>query len=226
MQERAQRTRQAILEAAAGAFEVHGYDGARLQDIVAGHDVSKGALYFHFPSKESLAVTILQEHNQLWLGLIEELRAEYPRAIQLLLEFSWRVGSAFRDHSLTRAGMRLMLETRLFDPSLPPPFIGWIESVKDLLVHAREQGDVRTELDLFGVAKFMVATFTGLQQIVMAAGAPINPQQCVSEMWRCLLPGLIAAERLDGMSRLLDSGPGHPQHLAEAPYRLAAEPGL
>jgi AcrR family transcriptional regulator len=221
MQERAQRTRQAILEAAAEAFEVHGYGGTRLQDIVAGHDVSKGALYFHFPSKESLAITILQEHSQLWLGLIEELSAQYPRAIHLLLEFSWRVGSAFSEDSLTRAGMRLMLESTLFKESLSPPFIGWIKSIQELLALAREQGDLRESVDIAGVAKFMVATFTGLQQIVIASGGPTNPQECVSEMWRCLLPGLVPADCLAVMTMLLDRGPETRRQVTTVPYRRA-----
>jgi AcrR family transcriptional regulator len=203
MQERAQRTRRAILQAAATAFETRGYGATRLQDITAQQDVSKGALYFHFPSKESLAIAIIQENDALWPELIEKLRPQYPRAIELLIEFSWRVGEAFLDNVLTRAGMRLMLETKLTDPSLPPPFSTWIGNVREVLAEAQEQGDLLPGVITANVARFMVATFTGLQQVVLSSGGPTDPEQCIAEMWRCLLPGLVPSDRLAELKELL-----------------------
>ncbi len=55
MQDRAILTRQAILTAAAGVFEERGYRAATISEILARAGVTRGALYFHFPSKEDLA---------------------------------------------------------------------------------------------------------------------------------------------------------------------------
>ncbi len=55
-QERAIRTRRAILEAAASLFDEHGYEGASTTDIIMRSGLTRGALYHHFPSKESIAV--------------------------------------------------------------------------------------------------------------------------------------------------------------------------
>jgi AcrR family transcriptional regulator len=202
MQERAQRTRQIILQAAAEAFEINGYGATRLQDIIARHEVSKGALYFHFPSKKSLAVAVIQEHNARWHDLIAELCRAQPRAIRVLVEFSWRMGRAFRNSAPARASTRLMLETRLSDP-FPPPFLGWIRSVQELLEEAREQGDLMPDVAIDSVARFMVATFTGLQQLVMADRSPPEPERCISEMWRCLLPGLVNADCLTELNEFV-----------------------
>lgn len=54
-QERAVRTRRAVLEAAATVFADHGYTAATVADILKTAGVTKGALYFHFDSKEALA---------------------------------------------------------------------------------------------------------------------------------------------------------------------------
>lgn len=202
MQERALRTRENILQAAATAFQKHGYGATRLQDITDGQDVSKGALYFHFTSKESLAFAIMQKHDALWGDLIEKLRPGFPRAITLLLEFSLQVGAAFKDNALIRAGMRLTLETNLRDPSLPPPFTDWIEKTRSLLVEARDQGDLVPSADPGNAAMLLVASFTGLQHVVMTRGGPLDPAVCVSAMWRCLLPALVPPERV---APLLDS---------------------
>lgn len=60
-QERAEVTRSAILDGAARAFDAEGYHGTSLGDIVKEAGVTKGALYFHFGSKEELAQALVDE---------------------------------------------------------------------------------------------------------------------------------------------------------------------
>src|ERR1700729_2748438 len=99
MQERASRTRRAILQAAAEMFESQGYLGTSLQDIVKRKKISKGALYFHFASKEALAQAIVQEQYDMWTTAVEKLRATYPRAVRVILEMSWCVARMCRDNA-------------------------------------------------------------------------------------------------------------------------------
>ncbi|MFE6134365.1 TetR family transcriptional regulator, partial [Streptomyces sp. NPDC056437] len=54
-QERAVRTRRALVHSAAEAFQQHGYVQARLAQISADAGVSPGALHFHFENKAALA---------------------------------------------------------------------------------------------------------------------------------------------------------------------------
>ena len=49
-------TRRAILEAAGGEFSRHGYSGTGVDAIVSRAELTKGALFHHFPDKRSLAV--------------------------------------------------------------------------------------------------------------------------------------------------------------------------
>src|SRR5689334_12795925 len=60
-QDRAERTRTAILDAAAAVFDERGFSGASLSDILTKAGVTKGALYFHFSSKEELARAVIEE---------------------------------------------------------------------------------------------------------------------------------------------------------------------
>jgi AcrR family transcriptional regulator len=48
------RTRGALLEAAADLFERHGYDGATIADIAAAADIGTRTFFSYFPSKEAL----------------------------------------------------------------------------------------------------------------------------------------------------------------------------
>lgn len=52
-QARAINTRALILEGAAQVFEERGYLGTRLDDVADQIGLTKGALYFHFRSKEA-----------------------------------------------------------------------------------------------------------------------------------------------------------------------------
>jgi AcrR family transcriptional regulator len=54
-------TRQKILNAAINVFAQKGYHDTRVDEIVSASDTSKGAVYFHFPSKQ-----------EIFLGLVEE----------------------------------------------------------------------------------------------------------------------------------------------------------
>jgi AcrR family transcriptional regulator len=58
--QRAAETCGRILDAAAVLFDLHGYLGTSMNDLLGESRVTKGAFYFHFPSKESLAVAIVQ----------------------------------------------------------------------------------------------------------------------------------------------------------------------
>ncbi|MGM0583410.1 MAG: TetR/AcrR family transcriptional regulator [Pseudomonadota bacterium] len=55
---RAPSRREAVLERAAELFAARGFDGASMRDIAAAVGMLPGSLYYHFPSKEALALEI------------------------------------------------------------------------------------------------------------------------------------------------------------------------
>ena len=72
--ERARRSRAAILAAAERLFANAGLDGARTEAIAADAGVNKAMLYYYFKSKEALYEAILEKHA----------REFYERAIAVL----------------------------------------------------------------------------------------------------------------------------------------------
>ncbi|MCS7172898.1 MAG: TetR/AcrR family transcriptional regulator [Armatimonadetes bacterium] len=55
------RTRTRILEAARRVFARKGYHGTLMEDVAREAGLSKGALYFHFSSKEDLFLSLVEE---------------------------------------------------------------------------------------------------------------------------------------------------------------------
>ena len=64
MQQRSEETRGRILEAALFLFSQSGYDASSVAEICQAAEVSKGAFYHHFPTKQAVFNTLLND----WLG--------------------------------------------------------------------------------------------------------------------------------------------------------------
>lgn len=62
--EQGQATRQQIVVVATDLFARHGYEGTSIEAVLAASEVSRGALYHHFASKEALFEAVLERVEQ------------------------------------------------------------------------------------------------------------------------------------------------------------------
>jgi AcrR family transcriptional regulator len=206
-QERARRTREQILAAAARAFEELGYTAARLDDIAGDAQVTKGALYFHFQSKAELARAVLDAHHARWDEIAREVAAGGADPLTTVVALSFAVGANFRTSQVARAGVRLGNEYRVIDAELPRPFVGWIARLTTLLEAAQAEGSVRPEVDCAAAARAIVAAYFGIQEMAsrLAAGRDLAPR--LREWWQLVLPALSDEERARAvLARVTDRG--------------------
>jgi AcrR family transcriptional regulator len=63
-EERSERSRAQILEAALKLFSHHGYGATSVRDIAEAAGVSKGNVYHHFPDKETIFRELLNQYFQ------------------------------------------------------------------------------------------------------------------------------------------------------------------
>src|SRR5690349_22714085 len=77
-------TRAFILQSAAEAFAERGYTDTTLAELIARSGLTKGAFYFHFASKEQLALAVLEEKQRQWLEFVRLRAFDKPRAIDQL----------------------------------------------------------------------------------------------------------------------------------------------
>ena len=82
MGEGSAKTREQILEAAVEAFASRGYHETKVADIVAGSRTSKGAVYFHFPSKQDIFLGLVDEFAGLLENRLEAVLEEDASGIQ------------------------------------------------------------------------------------------------------------------------------------------------
>ena len=81
---RGDRSRRAILDAARPIFARDGYAAASLNQIIEASGLTKGGCYFHFLSKQALALAVIADHQH---GLLERVAAEvnqHPTVVERL----------------------------------------------------------------------------------------------------------------------------------------------
>ncbi|MFF9815309.1 ScbR family autoregulator-binding transcription factor [Streptomyces sp. NPDC014006] len=200
-QERAEATRQAILDGAAAAFDAAGFGSTSLSDIARHSGVTKGAMYFHFQSKEALARELVAEQFEL----LPEGADPDLRALQRAIDLTHSMAHGLRTSTRLRAGIRLVIELGSFAAPDPTPYNQWIDSVRDLLANAQGAGDVKPEVNTGDLSTYIVGAFAGVQITSQVRTARQDLHDRVTDMWTWLLPGVVPARRL---ARFAPAGSG------------------
>ncbi len=79
---RAALTREKILDTALTMFSKRGYHDTRLDDIAQESNTSKGAIYFHFPNKETLFLALVDQFANLLERRVDEATAAQPIGVE------------------------------------------------------------------------------------------------------------------------------------------------
>jgi AcrR family transcriptional regulator len=90
LREKEQR-RQQILAAARDIFFKKGFEGTTIEEIAAGAELSKGALYLYFASKEEIYITLMHEGSRILHDMLQKAGQSDLPADTLLR----RVGRAY-----------------------------------------------------------------------------------------------------------------------------------
>ncbi|MFJ4963306.1 A-factor receptor protein [Streptomyces sp. ADI96-02] len=189
-QERATRTRQALIRSAAEAFEQHGYAQAGLTLISSGAGVSTGALHFHFENKAAVAAAVVAEASRGLSDAHDAVRRGTDTALQALVDISHALSALLRRDTVVRAGFRLSCDEECAEPALRAQ---WRCCVRDLLDEAAVAGALADGVSRADVTAATVAVTTGFEVL-----GRHDPQWLAAERltgyWRLLLPGLAVAE--------------------------------
>ncbi|WP_034089620.1 ScbR family autoregulator-binding transcription factor [Streptacidiphilus albus] len=191
-QERARNTRRTILDAAAQVFAEKGFAAMTLQDVAERAGLTKGALYFHFSNKESLAVEIVNIYLERWQPLIDSVEQAGLSPLETLVEILDRTAEVFRTEVPIQAAARLQIERSLIHADVPTPYVGWIAVMTELAEQAKEAGELREGLDPAVAARVIVSSFFGMQHMSDMLSARADQRERYREMCDVLLLGIRA----------------------------------
>ncbi|CAM5786745.1 ScbR family autoregulator-binding transcription factor [Cellulomonas persica] len=194
-QARAVATRNAIVEAAAAEFIEHGFAGASIADIAERAGATKGAMYFHFKSKDLLAQAVIDRQRELNTALQDRFASSDLSALAILVSMVRALGELMRDDVVALAAMRLAVEVPDDDDVRGPTYDAWAGPTATVISHAKAQGDLRESIDPETLSRFLVAAFTGIQTASFASTRLDDLMVRLREMWTLLLPGIVAPGR-------------------------------
>jgi AcrR family transcriptional regulator len=167
--DKGEATRRAILETAALAFADNGYSGASLNDIIRESGVTKGGFYFHFPSKETLALEVLRYKQEQWASRVVAATMHHERAIDQMTAMVAALCDLHEQDPSSRCIGRLCTElgeqNPALAPKLTPQFTRWVELTSSVIARAQQQGEVRTDVDPVVAGEVAVSSFIGSEMI-------------------------------------------------------------
>ncbi|MEU5212792.1 ScbR family autoregulator-binding transcription factor [Streptomyces sp. NPDC020742] len=202
-QDRAIRTRRVILEAAASVFDERGYDRATIAEVLERAGVTKGALYFHFASKEQLALAVLEEH-------VTDI-AVHPQKIKLqeFVDSGQVLAFRLRSDPMQRGAARLAVEQGSNHLGRKRSMLSWTVFVEGLLNEARARGELLDSVVVRDTAELFVGAFAGIQMMSQALTNQADLCYRLTVFFQHTLPSIAVPAILTR----LDLDPGRGEHL-------------
>ncbi|MCX4997980.1 TetR family transcriptional regulator [Streptomyces longwoodensis] len=197
-QERAIRTRLAVVEAAARVFAEHGYVAAKVTDILRIAGVTKGALYFHFDSKEALARGVLEEQTS-YRPPVQEVK------LQEVVDLAMSVAHRLRHDPILRAGARLSADPVGRD-HYGSAWSQWVGLLTEILEEAGRRGETLSHVVPREIAELVVGAFNGVQMYAQLETDLADVEYRVSLLLKNLLPSIASPSVLLRLDLAVDRG--------------------
>lgn len=114
-QDRSRETRRILVDAAADEFSRRSYSAASVDSILAASGRTKGAMYFHFTSKQALAQAVLDDAESLYaeIGSRWQQRS-WLHPFAALAGIVDDIAAAFTESPIVQAEARMSLEPSFY----------------------------------------------------------------------------------------------------------------
>jgi TetR/AcrR family transcriptional regulator, transcriptional repressor for nem operon len=171
-----ERTRERLLQAAFKEVFRYGFQSAGIDTILAATNVTKGALYYHFESKEALGYAIVEEivanfPRDRWLLPLQRSKDKDP--IDALIGIVKAIPARPRDLKggcpLVNLAQEMSHLDEQFRKRLQRIFHTWQEGVAVALRRGQYQGTVRRDLNPNETASFLIAMVEGYEVLAKNA---------------------------------------------------------
>lgn len=195
-QARSEATRRRIINSAVQLFNEIGYGATGLGDIIEHAEMTKGALYYHFDSKESLATAIIEEGSANLLRAFSSIQESSAPALERVIHGVFVVADLLRTDMVARSGMHLLRGFGEFNDAAARTYRAWLDDMTMGVTEAIEEEDLRSDLDPRAVGETLVAAMLGIELLSDATSSGTDVRQRLARMWELLLPAIVTAESL------------------------------
>lgn len=188
--EEAQRTREALIDAAMALFVEQGLSGPSLDAICARAGFTRGAFYVHFATRDDLIAAVVEKTMGGFIDAIIASGEAGADVATIVRTFSAAVRTgAFPFPGHVRSHQ--VMEACLRSPTLHAKYLELLERARDRLTdtirRGQEVGSVRADVDPSGVAQLLLALVLGVE-IATELRAPYDADRVSEDVLRMLAP--------------------------------------
>lgn len=192
---RPEGTRRQIVRAAACEFAQKPYSMVSLDDINTRAGVSKGAMYFHFQSKQALAMAIIDEQSALVRDELIGRLTHRLSGLETLIETSYFFAAQDIRSNDLRAGLNLLEQIGRSDAVQAKVLTKWSPAISAIVQRGIADSDIIDGTNPEGLSRLLMSIYLGLRQ-----SADFDaPQEFITSLeyaWTLTLPGFANADRL------------------------------
>jgi AcrR family transcriptional regulator len=209
-QVRSEATRRKILKAATDVFGEVGYAAAGWGTIIERTGMTKGALYHHFDSKESLASAIIEEGSGTLLNAFRNVCGSSSPGLENLLHGTFTIVEVLSSDETARAAEQLTSTLSGFNEAAGHFCAGLVQLMTAEARRAISEGDLRKDLDPEVVGESIVGAMFGARLLSNAISALDISEGVVGDLtarliqiWELLLPGIVSEASLSYFRQFL-----------------------
>ncbi len=194
-QQRAERTRSLIIDTAARMFAEVGFDGVSLNDLISATGMSKGAFYFHFSSKDELALaTFRVKQRELITRLQADAEPSASASDELCSAMRRRARLIAGDptmHCVVRLGADLSVRSGPGSEYASFQELG-MRSISQLIERGVHTGEFGEHLEPRSTARAIFAWVVGMDSLSLLDSGGRDLEERTEEVLALLIPALRA----------------------------------
>lgn len=159
-------TRSELLHAAAFEIAERGYSGASFSSVAARLGLTKGAFAYHFPTKQALAVALMEEFGNSFTRAVSRARDVFPDDdLRTALRGLGIIENMADTEPVVAAAFILMCDPQPPVEQIREKFVWWVETFSGFIERAAEMGQLELSVPIEEAAEFLVISLLGLTNL-------------------------------------------------------------
>ncbi len=185
---KAEKTKQLIVEKTAPVFNKKGYAGTSMTDLTKATGLTKGSIYGNFANKDEVALAVFDYNLSLLIKGIDAATRDHSSPVDKLLKMVSFYRSQFRDN-MTRGGCPILntaVDADDTHPALKDRVAGsiraWKKNIEKVVRQGIDSGEIRPGADGAAFAVSCIALIEGGIMLSKATGDPSMLNTCISRI--------------------------------------------
>ena len=183
--------RSRVLDAAAALFQAQGYHATGMRDVIAKTGLSPGAFHHHFPTKESLAMAVIDERvapavREAWIDPVREAVHLRQSIVAVFADIIRGLDDRGKVSGcpLNNLAMELSLTNARMRDALRSVFVEWQDALETRIAKSA-RGKQWSKDQRRAAASFIVASYSGAMNLSKAAqdSTPLKAMQKTLSQW-------------------------------------------